>query len=358
MIARLCLLTAASFSGCSLHKSDLQMVDIGRSPIPRELDKMTLPQYRVEPPDILLIFAVQNIRPADKPLRSGDELIVRLQNGLPLEVDADPTANSLDYQAQLDLETRFKFINSNYTVGADGTLDFGPAYGKVSVEGLTLDAAREQLETYMRDQVGLLNPVISVTFSSLAGRQPVDGQHLVRPDGTVGLGIYGSVYVAGLTLDEVQRAVESHLSRYMEQPEISVDVMSYNSKVIYIVMDGGGFGENVIRLPYTGNETVLDAMSQVGGLPYMASKKVWVARPAPGDVHRTQILDVHWSAITSEGITTTNYQLMPGDRIYVQADQFIKASNVISKVISPFERIIGIILLGRVTQNEGNNGNN
>ncbi|MBX3441634.1 MAG: polysaccharide biosynthesis/export family protein [Planctomyces sp.] len=354
--ARLGVLAMLAWCGCSLHTADVQMVDIGHAPVPRELDKMTLPEYRVEPPDILLIQAVQNIRPIEKPLRSGDELLIRLQNGLPLEVDAEP--NSLDYQAQLQAEMQFKFVNGAFYVGPDGAIDLGPAYGRVSVAGRTLDEARTVIEDYLKDQIGLLNPVISVQFASLAGRQPIDGQHLVRPDGTLGLGIYGNVFVAGLTLDEVQQAIEIHLAQYMDEPEISVDVLAYNSKVIYIIMDGGGFGETVVRVPYTGNETVLDAMAQVNGLSQVSSKKVWIARPAPANVHRTQILDVHWSAITAEGITTTNYQLMPGDRIYVQADKLIATDNFLSKVFAPVERVFGIILLGRITQRGGTNNNN
>lgn len=341
--------------GCSLHTADLQMVNIGNSPIPRELNKVTLPIYRIEPPDILLIQGVQNIRLSTKPLRSGDQLTIRLQNGLPFEVDVDPTAAPFDYQAQLQTEIQFKLINGDYVIGPDGSVDFGPAYGKVFLEGLTLEQARTEIVKFLKTESELSNPVVSVQFATLAGKQPVDGPHLVRPDGTVGLGIYGQVYITGLNLDEAKAAIEAHLSQFMEEPEISVDVLSYNSKVIYIVMDGGGFGEQVVRLPYTGNETVLDAMSQVNGLSQISSKKLWVARPAPGDVHRTQILDVHWSAITREGITTTNYQLLPGDRIYVQADKLIAADNVLSKVFAPFERMIGIVLLGRVTQNENGN---
>ena len=41
--------------------------------------------------------------------------------------------------------------------------------------------------------------------------QPIAGQHLVRPDGTVGLGTWGSVPVAGLTLDEAADAVRRHV---------------------------------------------------------------------------------------------------------------------------------------------------
>jgi hypothetical protein len=38
--------------------------------------------------------------------------------------------------------------------------------------------------------------------------------------------------------------------------------------------------------------------------------------------------------------------LLPGDRIYVQADHLIATDNFLSKLIAPFERIVGVGLLG------------
>src|SRR5262245_63615217 len=43
---------------------------------------------------------------------------------------------------------------------------------------------------------------IKQPYSTSLPPQPIQGQFLVRPDGTVGLGVYGSVHVTGLTCDE------------------------------------------------------------------------------------------------------------------------------------------------------------
>ena len=73
-------------------------------------------------------------------------------------------------------------------------------------------------------------------------------------------------------------------------------------------------GDNVRRLPVTGNETVLDAIAKVNGLSQLSSKKIWIARPAPDQFGCQQILPVDWDAITQGGQTATNYQVLPGDR--------------------------------------------
>lgn len=185
--------------------------------------------------------------------------------------------------------------------------------------------------------------------------QPISGQHLVRPDGTIGLGIYGSVKVGGLTLDEARELIQAHLSTRIkrEKLQVSVDVFAYNSKVYYVITDGGGYGEQVYRFPITGKETVLDAIGQIYGLPAVASKKhIWLARRAPGDVcSEEQIFPVDWCAITQKGIVDTNYQVLPGDRIYVKADPWITFDSIIAKVLSPFERITGFVLLVSETVN-------
>jgi polysaccharide export outer membrane protein len=180
--------------------------------------------------------------------------------------------------------------------------------------------------------------------------QPIGGEHLVRPDGTVGLGTYGSVPVAGLTLDQAREAITAHLLQFLQAPlKVNVDVFAYNSKVYYIIMDGAGYGDQVVRLPATGNETVLDALSLIGGLPPVASKRrIWLARPVP-DGGGCQIMPVNWLAITRCGSTATNYQILPGDRIFVQSDRLLALDGAIAKIVTPMERLFGVTLLGSAT---------
>src|SRR5262249_41229302 len=153
--------------------------------------------------------------------------------------------------------------------------------GSVFIEGMTLPEGKQAIFKHLTDENGLRDPKVAVSLPNPNGKQIVAGEHLVRPDGTVSLGIYGSVDVAGMTLDEVKQAVEDHLTKYIHDPEIQVDVLAYNSKVLYVITDGGGNGEQVTKLPFVGNETVLDALAQIGGPSEVSSKRMWVARPAP-----------------------------------------------------------------------------
>jgi hypothetical protein len=92
-------------------------------------------------------------------------------------------------------------------------------------------------------------------------------------------------------------------------------------------------------------------------------KKIWVARPAPAGKPCYQVLVVDWDAIVQAGQTSTNYQLFPGDRIYIASDPLISLDNALAKVLSPIERLLGVTLLTGATiqsfrSNNNNNGNN
>lgn len=103
------------FVGCCVSPEVRQTAaDAAMTDIPTEMQKVSIPPYRVEPPDILSIEAVNNIRPANDLLRAGDELIIRASNTIPIDPMGDPVQNE------------FKQVNGAYRVQTDGTVDLGP----------------------------------------------------------------------------------------------------------------------------------------------------------------------------------------------------------------------------------------
>ena len=90
----------------------------------------------------------------------------------------------------------------------------------------------------------------------------------------------------------------------------------------------------------------MDALSAVNGLSQVSSMTIWVARPAPGGFGCQQILPVDYEAITKGGSTATNYQIMPGDRVFVAGDDLVAANTIFGKLTAPIERILGMASLG------------
>jgi polysaccharide export outer membrane protein len=292
---------------------------------PRELAKTLLPEYVIEPPDILQIDALQVVPLPPYRIKSLDILAIRVAKALAEEP-----------------------IAGLYSVDPDGTINLGFSYGTVRVAGMTLVEAKAAIEKQL-GTFGLKDPRADVSIAEARGLQQIRGPHLVRPDGSISLGSYGSVLVTGLTLSDAKAAIEKHLSKYLQAPEVPVDVAAYNSKVFYVVYDGGGAGQQIYRLPVTGNETVLDAVSQLNGLsPVSDTNRIWVARPV-GDCQPDQILPVDWCGVTARGRPETNYQLLPGDRIYVMADRLVTIDTRMARLFAPVERFLGVSLLGATT---------
>jgi polysaccharide export outer membrane protein len=308
-------------------------------PIPTELAKVSMPAYVIEPPDILLLDPIRVVPRPPYRLEPFDQLVIGVSNAL-----ADQP------------------ISGVYVVSPDGVITFGFSYGSVRVVGMTIEEAEQAIRAHLARVLN--NPQVAIVLREFRGLQQTRGEHLVRPDGTINLGIYGCVYVAGMTISQAKCVIEEHLSQFLYKPQIALDVLAYNSKVYYVIYDGGGYGQQVYRFPITGNETVLDAIGNVTGLPAVSStKRIWVARPSPANWSCDQVLPVDWRAITQGGSTATNYQLFPGDRIYVKADALVALDNALAKIFSPIERILGITLLGSSTvqsfrNNNNRNGNN
>ena len=292
------------------------------STVPRELEKVTLPRYVIEPPDILLVEGVKLVPKSPHKIETFDALLVRVSGAFP-----------------------DKPIDDAYSVDADGSINLGPTYGRVKVTGFTVEEAEDEVRKQL-SQI-LTNVDVSISLLQSAGAQQVTGQHLVGPDGRVNLGTYGSVFVAGKTIEEARAAVEAQLSQKLEAPEVFVDVLAYNSKLYYVITQGmgSGAGDDVVRLPITGNETVLDAVANIGGTSQFSSSRMWIARPAPNGVGCEQILPVNWDDVTRGASTATNYQLMPGDRLFIAEDRYSKATGILAKFLRPFESFFGFVSL-------------
>jgi polysaccharide export outer membrane protein len=222
---------------------------------------------------------------------------------------------------------------------------------------------RELSKTSMPEYVVSPPDILLVeVLEALPGR-PITGEVLVRPDGTITLGFYGNVYVNGLTVREIKEKVVIHLRQYLsdetlgligvdqqgnelriapaDSDRVFVDVAAYNSQVYYVQGDVAAPG----RLPITGNETVLDAINYAGGLAPTASvPNIRLVRPSPPGTCAPQILPVNLAAIIQEGDPTTNYQLMPGDRIYVYRDPIVRGTLFLDRMAAPFNTVLSSIM--------------
>ena len=183
------------------------------------------------------------------------------------------------------------------------------------------------------------------------GTAPVSGDYLVEPDGTINLRQYGTLEMTGKTIAEATSALEKHLSKYFEAPRVAVSVRQFNSKVFYVITEGVGVGagDAIRRVPITGNDTVLDALSVVNGLSQVSSRKIWLSRPSASNPEKGTILPVDYEAIMRRGAAATNYQILPNDRLFIAQDRLLARNYELSKQTAEIEKVLGLIGLGTST---------
>jgi protein involved in polysaccharide export with SLBB domain len=184
-------------------------------------------------------------------------------------------------------------------------------------------------------------------LEALPGR-PISGERLVRPDGSISLGFYGDIPVAGLTIPEIKEKVVLHLRKFLndetlglieiglnsgepirdpktnkikelpprETDRVFIDVTGYNSAWIYLEGELNTPGQ----ISYTGGDDVLDLISHAGGLlPSADRTKIRLVRSFPKG-SPARILPVDYEEIMFGTDASTNYPTLPNDRLVVPRD--------------------------------------
>jgi polysaccharide export outer membrane protein len=156
--------------------------------------------------------------------------------------------------------------------------------------------------------------VLLVQPANLDSPVRLPGDQPVLPDGTIQLGRYGRILVAGKTVEQIEGEVNSLIKGQLaDAGPIIVRLVTRDSKVYYVLGEVNAPG----AFQFKGRETVLDAIVAAGGLTSGASRKnIVLTRPTPPDSCRI-VLPVCYYAIVQLGDTTTNYQIKAGDRVYV-----------------------------------------
>jgi polysaccharide export outer membrane protein len=157
----------------------------------------------------------------------------------------------------------------------------------------------------------------------------------VGPDGRVARPLVGAIQVGGRTVAEVQAELKARYAKYIKDVDVTVLVTGFHSKWIYV----DGEVRNPGRYPYTGSDSVVNALSQAGFLTRAASPNgVHVARGNPND---PEIYPVRYKDILVDDDSRTNWLLAPEDIVYVPPTFMRKVGYAMEDIFSPFNALIG-----------------
>ena len=125
----------------------------------------------------------------------------------------------------------------------------------------------------------------------------------------------------------------------VDSNRVFVDVTAYNSKFYYVQGDVAAPG----KMPFTGGETVLDALNWAGGFIFTADRKnVRLYRPARAG-KPLKVLPIDVDAI-ERGEAKLNYQLFPGDRLIVGRDALVVQTTQQDRLAGSFQTLVNSLM--------------
>ena len=137
----------------------------------------------------------------------------------------------------------------------------------------------------------------------------------IGDDGKLTMPLLGKVDVAGMTATQAEQHIKSLLeSKYMTKAEVVLQVLEYGNKpisVIGAVVHPGTIGAS-------GNITLLQAITQAGGLASGYGKSLYVLRTASNGL--TERIDIDIEDLMVNGNPDLNLPLTPNDVINVPVD--------------------------------------
>jgi len=134
---------------------------------------------------------------------------------------------------------------------------------------------------------------------------------VVRPDGKIGMPLLKEVEVIGMTPTAAEKLIASRLSKYIPGADVTVVVSGIHSKKIYIV----GAVKKEGPISYTYRMTVMQALSEAGGLTdYAKRKKIYVLRTENGKEYK---LPFDYDAVLKGERMELNIPLLPNDTLVV-----------------------------------------
>lgn len=157
----------------------------------------------------------------------------------------------------------------------------------------------------------------------------ISGRTVVNDDGVVALNVVGRVQVAGLTSTQIEAKLKTLLEAdILTKATVSVQVVEFASKPISVV----GAVVRPGRIGASGTTTLIQAITQAGGLTAGHGKELYVLRTARNGLSEQVAINI--DQLMVEGRPELNIPLAPNDLVNVPLDTPM-AIYVMGEVMKP-----------------------
>lgn len=176
-----------------------------------------------------------------------------------------------------------------------------------------------------------LSPPDTIMINSKRVRELDGHNETINPDGKITVPLLGSVFVAGRTADDVAAELEELARDYYEDADVTLRVIGFNSKKIFV------FGE--VRGPgpyrYDGANTVLGTLARAQPTRLADPGQIRVLRPNK-DGQLIRRMTISLDKMVKEGDTALDAVLEEGDIIYVPPNALAAIGLALQQLLLPF----------------------
>jgi polysaccharide export outer membrane protein len=154
------------------------------------------------------------------------------------------------------------------------------------------------------------------------------GEYTINSEGKIEYKFVGDLYINGLNKVQLKEQLTKILSEFIVEPEVDITIVAYLSKIYYVVGEVGMPGKFYMR----GNTiNIREALFQ-SGLPTHAAAMRRCRLITPDNKGKDNFKDVNVYSLLYEGDLKENFDMEPGEVLYVPATVMAKIIRVISPV--------------------------
>ncbi len=166
------------------------------------------------------------------------------------------------------------------------------------------------------------------------------GRFRIGPKGNIQYSFVGDVKAEGLNKDELKEELYKKLTKFVKNPELTVSIIGYNSKFVYILGEVGRPG----KYPMRGDVISLrDAIVGAGLVtPNALLKKVLIIK---SDLESPQTKKINLYEILYKGKMKNNIDLVNSDIVVVPCSLYGKVTKGLSRILTPVSQVRSVVPL-------------
>jgi polysaccharide export outer membrane protein len=192
----------------------------------------------------------------------------------------------------------------------DPSVSAAPATDPASLAAPKADPGDKPPQALAVDQRTYVIGAQDVLLVSVWQQKDLGGNVIVRPDGKISLPFGGELTAAGRTPVELSKDISDRLTKFIRDPQVSIQLLQSNSRKYYIQGEVLKPGEYPLIMP----TRVLQALVNAGGFRDFANTKNIVILRNNGK----QVLKFNYNDVIKGKNLEQNVPLQPDDMIVVK----------------------------------------